>query len=53
MAEELAFGADAAKSFQAGDGVDRPVFTPFQRVECDAHQMDCIPMILLPNVFGG
>lgn len=45
------FGSDAAKSLETGDGVDRPLLKPFQRVECDAHRIDafCCILILSPS----
>jgi hypothetical protein len=46
------FGADAAKSLQSGDGVDRPVFKPFQRVESDAHHIDAFFCILILSPDG-
>jgi hypothetical protein len=46
------FGADAAKSLQSGDGVDRPVLIPFQRVECDAHHIDAFFCILILSPDG-
>ena len=46
------FGSGAAKTFQTGDGTARPVFHPFERVECDAHHIDAIFCILIPSIFG-
>ncbi|WP_433964436.1 hypothetical protein [Tunturiibacter gelidiferens] len=43
-------GADAAKVLRTGDGTDRPVFMPFERVECDAHLIDAIFCILIPSL---
>jgi hypothetical protein len=46
------YGADAVKRSRTGDGVDRPVFLPFERVECDAHHIDAIFCVLIPSIFG-
>jgi hypothetical protein len=43
-------GVDAAKVLRTGDGTDRPVFMPFERVECDAHLIDAIFCILIPSL---
>lgn len=46
------FGRDAAKSLKSGDGVDRPLLKPFQRVECDAHHIDAFFCILILSPTG-
>ena len=46
------FGSNAAKTFQTGDGSARPIFQPFERVECDAHHIDALFCILIPSIFG-
>jgi putative transposase len=46
------FGSAAVKTFETGDGTNRPVFRPFQRVEIDAHKIDAIFTILIPSPFG-
>jgi len=46
------FGSDAAKSLGSGDGVDRPLLKPFQRVECDAHHIDAFFCILILSPSG-
>jgi hypothetical protein len=46
------YGSNAAKSLQSGDGVDRPIFKPYQRVECDAHHIDAFFCILIISPDG-
>lgn len=46
------FGRAAAKTLATGDGSKRPVFRPFERVECDAHKIDGRFAILIPSPFG-
>jgi hypothetical protein len=46
------FGSNAAKSLESGDGVDRPMLKPFQRVECDAHHIDAFFCILILSPSG-
>lgn len=45
-------GPDAAKKFIAGDGVDRPVFKVYQRVEMDAHKLDGKFCVMMPTLDG-
>lgn len=49
----VAGGTYAARKLRAGDGVDRPTFKPFGRVEMDAHKLDGRFCILLPVPGGG
>lgn len=44
--------SSAAKSNQTSDGSERPVYSAYQRVECDAHHIDAIFCILIPSPFG-
>ncbi|MDC8774517.1 hypothetical protein [Roseateles albus] len=46
-------GPDLARKLVAGDGVDRPVMKPFQRVEMDAHKTDGRFCVLMPQADGG
>ena len=46
-------GPDLKKKLISGDGVDRPVAKVFQRVEMDAHKIDGIFCVLLPQTAGG
>jgi hypothetical protein len=45
-------GIDAEKKFIAGDGVDRPVYKVFQRVEMDAHKLDGRFCVMMPTLQG-
>lgn len=45
-------GKDARRKLKSGDGVDRPVDRPFQRVEMDAHKLDGRFCILIPRGDG-
>jgi hypothetical protein len=49
----LAGGKSLADKLKAGDGVDRPVRRPYQRVEMDAHSLNGIFCILVPHPLGG
>lgn len=42
-------GEKAMRKLRAGDGVDRPVLRPFQRVEMDSHKLDGRFCVLLPD----
>lgn len=46
-------GMDAVKKSRSGDGVDRPTFGLFQRVECDAHKLDTRIIVMVPSPQGG
>jgi hypothetical protein len=46
-------GSDLEKKLIAGDGVDRPINKIFQRVEMDAHKLDGIFCVMMPQVTGG
>lgn len=45
-------GPRGARLYSTGDGRHRPVFKPFQRVECDAHRLDAIFCIFVPTPYG-
>lgn len=46
-------GNELQRKMQAGDGVDRPVHRPFQRVEMDAHKIDGRFTVAIPLLEGG
>ncbi len=46
-------GQTLQRKLLAGDGVDRPVQRPFQRVEMDAHKLDGRFCVLMPDNVGG
>ncbi|PIF78811.1 hypothetical protein CLU95_6010 [Variovorax sp. 54] len=46
-------GKSLADKLKAGDGVDRPVHRPYQRVEMDAHVLNGLFCILIPHPHGG
>lgn len=46
-------GPDLEKKFLSGDGVNRPVYELFQRVEMDAHKIDGRFCVMLPHPSGG
>ena len=46
-------GPSLEKKILAGDGVDRPVWEVFQRVEMDAHKIDGRFCVALPQPTGG
>ncbi len=46
-------GPDLGRKMLSGDGVDRPVSHVYQRVEMDAHKIDGIFCVLLPQSAGG
>lgn len=46
-------GESLERKLKSGDGVDRPVVRPFERVEMDAHKLDGIFCVLVPDTNGG
>ncbi len=50
---EILGGETAKRKAKAGDGVDRPAMRVFDRVECDAHKLDCRMVVLIPSPHGG
>lgn len=46
-------GPDLVTKLKTGDGVDRPVTRPYQRVEMDAHKLDGRFCVLIPQLHGG
>lgn len=53
QAAKVIGGPDLEKKMISGDGVDRPVNKPFQRVEMDAHKIDGRFCVMLPQMTGG
>lgn len=52
-AQFIKYGENALKKMRVGDGSQRPIFRPYERVECDAHHIDALFCILLTNTEGG
>jgi len=50
---EILGGETGKRKAKAGDGVDRPALRVFERVECDAHKLDCRMVVLIPSPHGG
>lgn len=50
---EILGGDTAKRKAKAGDGVNRPALRVFERVECDAHKLDCRMVVLVPSPHGG
>lgn len=46
-------GETAVRKLRAGDGVDRPVNRPYQRIEMDAHKLDGRFCVLIPDTRDG
>ncbi|WP_194944740.1 hypothetical protein [Limnohabitans sp. 2KL-3] len=46
-------GPDAIAKAKASDGTRRPDFKLFDRVECDAHKLDCRMVVMVPSPHGG
>jgi hypothetical protein len=53
LAARIVGGPDLAKKMKSGDGVDRPVARPFERVEMDGHHIDGRFVVLIPQAGGG
>jgi len=51
-AVEANYGKQALKTLQVGDGTNKPVLKPFERVEADAHKIDGIWTVQIPSIFG-
>lgn len=52
-AARIAGGPQLEKKMISGDGVDRPVENPFDRVEMDAHKLDGRFVVMIPQIDGG
>lgn len=45
-------GKQGARLYSTGDGRNRPIYKPFQRVECDAHHLDAVFCVFVPTPYG-
>jgi hypothetical protein len=52
VAAMLTGGMDAVKKLSTGDGRNRPDMTELQRVEMDAHKLDCRLCVMIPQSDG-
>jgi hypothetical protein len=52
-AARIAGGPQLEKKMVSGDGINRPVQNPFERVEMDAHKLDGHFVVMLPQPDGG
>lgn len=48
----LQYGLPGLQKARAGDGRMRPVFLPYERVECDGHHLDAMFCLLVPTQDG-
>jgi len=48
----IKYGEAGLKNMRTGDGSQRPVQFPYERVECDAHHIDALFCILFPDLHG-
>lgn len=46
-------GPQLEKKMVSGDGINRPVHTPFERIEMDAHKLDGRFVVMIPTLDGG
>jgi transposase InsO family protein len=52
-AARIVGGPQLEKKMVSGDGIDRPVQNPFERVEMDAHKLDGRFVVMIPQAGGG
>jgi transposase InsO family protein len=52
-AARIVGGPELEKKMVSGDGIDRPVHHPFERVEMDAHKLDGRFVVMIPQPDGG
>lgn len=52
-AARIVGGPELHKKMVSGDGIDRPVQNPFERVEMDAHKLDGRFVVMIPQAGGG
>jgi len=52
-AARIAGGPQLEKKMISGDGINRPVQNPFERVEMDAHKLDGRFVVMIPQIDGG
>jgi hypothetical protein len=52
-AARIVGGPQLVKKMMSGDGINRPVQNPFERVEMDAHKLDGRFIVMIPQPDGG
>lgn len=52
-AARIVGGPQLEKKMMSGDGINRPVQNPFERVEMDAHKLDGRFIVMIPQPDGG
>jgi len=52
-AARIVGGPQLEKKMISGDGINRPVQAPFERVEMDAHKLDGRFVVMMPQIDGG
>jgi transposase InsO family protein len=52
-AARIVGGPQLEKKMISGDGINRPVNNPYERVEMDAHKLDARFVVLIPQLDGG
>lgn len=52
-AARIVGGPQLEKKMVSGDGINRPVQNPFERVEMDAHKLDGRFVVMIPHLDGG
>jgi len=52
-AASIVGGPQLEKKMISGDGINRPVQDPFERVEMDAHKLDGRFVVMMPQIDGG
>ncbi len=52
-AARIVGGPELEKKMASGDGIERPVHNPFDRIEMDAHKLDGRFVVMIPQIDGG
>ena len=52
-AARIVGGPQLEKKMVSGDGINRPVHAPFERIEMDAHKLDGRFVVMIPTLDGG
>jgi transposase InsO family protein len=52
-AARIVGGPQLEKKMVSGDGINRPVHNPFERIEMDAHKLDARFVVMIPTQGGG
>jgi transposase InsO family protein len=52
-AARIVGGPQVEKKMVSGDGINRPVHAPFERIEMDAHKLDARFVVMIPTLDGG